>query len=189
MLVKGSYIEENDFQDDVMVYDLVAKKDSTDLECTKHMPNGSSSEETQHDSADVAPRKAPAASGICEKTKKSLKSKSPTDCNANLQNAAAVEAGEDFLDQYEELIRTLDTESVGKQVKADGDEPKAPVEEPTDEEEMDFTSFSAETPEPDKLLSPFGTVNKLRSGSTNKSPAVPFTGESRGIVWLCIEVR
>uniref|UniRef100_A0A3P9JH42 Family with sequence similarity 160 member A1a n=1 Tax=Oryzias latipes TaxID=8090 RepID=A0A3P9JH42_ORYLA len=175
MLVKGSYIEENDFQDDVMVYDLVAKKDSTDLECTKHLPNGSSSEETQQGSADVPPRKASMTSGVSDKGKKGLetKFKGPTDCNANLQNAAAVEAREDFLDQYEELIRTLDTESGGKPATADGDRP---VEEGTDEEEMDFTSFSAETPEQDKPQPPFGMVNKFRSGSTNKNPAVPFTG-------------
>lgn len=179
MLVKGSYIEENDFQDDVMVYDLVAKKDSTDLECTKHLPNGSSSEETQQGSADVPPRKASMTSGVSDKGKKGLetKFKGPTDCNANLQNAAAVEAREDFLDQYEELIRTLDTESRGKPATAEGDRP---VEEGTDEEEMDFTSFSAETPEQDKPQPPFGMVNKFRSGSTNKNPAVPFTGESRG---------
>uniref|UniRef100_H2LU90 FHF complex subunit HOOK interacting protein 1A n=1 Tax=Oryzias latipes TaxID=8090 RepID=H2LU90_ORYLA len=175
MLVKGSYIEENDFQDDVMVYDLVAKKDSTDLECTKHLPNGSSSEETQQGSADVPPRKASMTSGVSDKGKKGLetKFKGPTDCNANLQNAAAVEAREDFLDQYEELIRTLDTESGGKPATAEGDRP---VEEGTDEEEMDFTSFSAETPEQDKPQPPFGMVNKFRSGSTNKNPAVPFTG-------------
>uniref|UniRef100_A0A8C8A0W7 FHF complex subunit HOOK interacting protein 1Aa n=1 Tax=Oryzias sinensis TaxID=183150 RepID=A0A8C8A0W7_9TELE len=147
MLVKGSYIEENDFQDDVMVYDLVAKKDSTDLEGTKHLDKGKKGLETKFN-------------GL-------------TDCNANLQNAAAVEAREDFLDQYEELIRNLDTESGGKPATADGDRP---VEEGTDEEEMDFTSFSAETPEQDKPQPPFGMVNKFRSGSTNKNPAVPFTG-------------
>uniref|UniRef100_A0A8C8A550 FHF complex subunit HOOK interacting protein 1Aa n=1 Tax=Oryzias sinensis TaxID=183150 RepID=A0A8C8A550_9TELE len=175
MLVKGSYIEENDFQDDVMVYDLVAKKDSTDLEGTKHLPNGSSSEETQQGSADVPPRKASMTSAVSDKGKKGLETKfnGLTDCNANLQNAAAVEAREDFLDQYEELIRNLDTESGGKPATADGDRP---VEEGTDEEEMDFTSFSAETPEQDKPQPPFGMVNKFRSGSTNKNPAVPFTG-------------
>lgn len=40
---------------------------------------------------------------------------------------------------------------------------------------MDFTSFSAETPEPEKVHSPFGT--KFRSRSTSRSYSVPFTGK------------
>ncbi|XP_030631479.1 FHF complex subunit HOOK interacting protein 1Ab [Chanos chanos] len=35
MLVKGSYIEESDFQDDVLVYSLIAQKDTRD-DCTKN---------------------------------------------------------------------------------------------------------------------------------------------------------
>lgn len=174
MLVKGSYIEENEFQDDVMVYDLVAKKDTRDVDQAKR------SEETQPASAEVPlkngltlPTSVMADNG---KNNVDTKAKGQTDCNANLQNKTAVELGDDLLAQYEELIRTLDTEAGGKQVKADGEvkKPAAPVEE--DEEEMDFTSFSAETPEPEKVLSPFGTINRFRSGSTNRSQTVPFTG-------------
>uniref|UniRef100_A0A671YRU1 FHF complex subunit HOOK interacting protein 1A n=1 Tax=Sparus aurata TaxID=8175 RepID=A0A671YRU1_SPAAU len=138
MLVKGTYIEENEFQDDVMVYDLVAKKDARDVE-------------------------------------------RQTDCKSNLQNnnTAAAELGDDLLAQYEELIRTLDSEAGGKQVKTDAEvkkpvAPAAEVEEEEEEEEMDFTSFSAETPEPEKVQSPFGP--KFCSGSVGRSHSVPFTG-------------
>uniref|UniRef100_A0A3P8UCX3 FHF complex subunit HOOK interacting protein 1A n=1 Tax=Amphiprion percula TaxID=161767 RepID=A0A3P8UCX3_AMPPE len=178
MLVKGSYIEENEFQDDVMVYDLVAKKDTRDVDRAKR--SGSQSEET---SAEV-----PLKNGLsltlpttvmADNSKNNLdtKAKGQTDCNANLQNTSAVELGDDLLAQYEELIRTLDTEAGGKQVKADGEvkKPAGPVKE-EDEEEMDFTSFSVETPEPEKVHSPFGTINRFRSGSTNRSQTVPFTG-------------
>ncbi|XP_069545346.1 FHF complex subunit HOOK-interacting protein 1A [Brachyistius frenatus] len=185
MLVKGSYIEENEFQDDAIVYDLVAKKDARDLERTKCKPNGSQSEETQPDSADVPlknglgltlPTSVMADSG---KNGLDIKAKGQTVCNANLQNTTAVETGDDLLAQYEELMRTLDTEAGGKQVKADAEtnKPVAPTQEEDDDEaEMDFTSFSAETPEPEKLHSPFGTINKFRSGSASKSHSVPFTG-------------
>ncbi|KAM9769238.1 FHF complex subunit HOOK-interacting protein 1A [Menidia menidia] len=172
MFVKGSYIEENEFQDDVMVYDLVAKKDATETERTN---------EAQQDSAEpslrngLSPTRPDSDNGgnVLES-----QARGPTDCNANLQKSAAVESGQDLLAQYEELIRTLDPEAGGKQAKADGElklKPVAPVED-EDEEEMDFTSFSAETPEPEKVQSPFGTINRFRSGSANRSAAVPFTG-------------
>ncbi|XP_040002458.1 protein FAM160A1 isoform X2 [Xiphias gladius] len=182
MLVKGSYIEENEFQDDVMVYDLVAKKDARDVERSKHKPSGSESEEPQPGAAEV-----PLKNGLsvtlptavmADNGKNSLdtKAKGQTDCNSNLQNTTAAEWGDDLLAQYEELIRTLDTQAGGKPVTAGGElkKPVAPVEDGEEEEEMDFTSFSAETPESEKLHSPFGT--KLFSGSASRSHSVPFTG-------------
>ncbi|XP_067303231.1 FHF complex subunit HOOK-interacting protein 1A isoform X2 [Pseudorasbora parva] len=36
MLIKGSYIEESDFQDDVLVYNLIAQKDARDDRCVKN---------------------------------------------------------------------------------------------------------------------------------------------------------
>lgn len=178
MLVKGSYIEESEFQDDVMVYDLIAKKDTRDVERMKHKPSGSESEETHPGLADI-----PLKNGLSlphpttvmsDNTESNLdtKGKGQTDCNSNHKSTAA-ELGDDLLAQYEELIRTLDTEAGGKQVKADG-EPKKPVSPMEEEEEMDFTSFSAETPEAEKLQSPFGM--KFRSGSTSRSHSAPFTG-------------
>uniref|UniRef100_A0A8C6NU23 FHF complex subunit HOOK interacting protein 1A n=1 Tax=Nothobranchius furzeri TaxID=105023 RepID=A0A8C6NU23_NOTFU len=183
MLVKGSYIEENEFQDDVMVYNLVAKKDSSEAE---------HAEETQSD-----PAHAPLRNGltlptslVSDNDKNSLKAKAKgqTDCNGNLQNATPVESGEDFLAQYEELICILDSEGRGKRVKGDRElnKPVSPVEE-EEEEEMDFMSFTAETPEPEKLQSPFGTVQRLRSGSSNRCYSVPFTGPFISVLFSRLE--
>lgn len=178
MLVKGSYIEESEFQDDVMVYDLVAKKDTRDSERGKHKPNVLRSEETQPGSPDVSLKNGlsltppSATTGENGKNSSDTKAKGQTDCNSNLQNAGPAESGDDLLAQYEELIRTLDTEAGGRALKTDG-EVRKPVASMDEEEEMDFSSFSADTPEPEKLLSPFGT--KLRSGS--RSHSVPFTGK------------
>lgn len=182
MLVKGSYIEENDFQDDVMVYDLIAKKDSGDVERTSK-PNSSQTEETKPGSADVPLKNGLnltlPSSAMVDNSRNSLDAKAngQTDCNANLQNTTAVALGDDLLAQYEELIRTLDREAGGKQVKAEGEVKKliTPVEV-VEEDEMDFASFSAETPEPEKLHSPFGTINRFRSGSATKNHSLPFTG-------------
>ncbi|CAN9510259.1 unnamed protein product [Ophioblennius macclurei] len=182
MLVKDSYIEDKDFQDDVMVYDLVAKKDATDVESSKSKPGNPKSEESQPNSEEkplknglgvALPTSVTADNG---KSSSDSKIKNQTDCNDNLKNST-VEVGDDLLAQYEELIRTLDTQAGRKQGKADAEvkKPVSPRQE-EDEEEMDFTSFSAETPEADKLFSPFGTINKFRSGSTSRNQPIPFTG-------------
>lgn len=183
MLVKGSYIEENEFQDDVMVYDLVAKKDASDDEHGKHQPKRAQTE-PEAGSADgplknglglILPVSGMTDGGL---NGFDTKARGQTDCNSNLPKTAAAELGDDLLAQYEELIRTLDTETDGKPVKAEGalKKPVTPVVEEDEEEDgMDFTSFSAETPEPEKLHSPFGT--RFRSGSANRSHSLPFTGK------------
>uniref|UniRef100_UPI0037E97098 FHF complex subunit HOOK-interacting protein 1A n=1 Tax=Semicossyphus pulcher TaxID=241346 RepID=UPI0037E97098 len=175
MLVKGSYIEENEFQDDVMVYDLVAKKDARDVERVRLNSSGAKSEEAQPGPAEVSLKNGlnltlPTPLMADNKSSSDTKAKSQTDCNSNLQNTAPAD---DLLAQYEELLRTLDSEAAGKLVKTDAEmkKPVTPAEE--EEEEMDFTSFTVETPE--KLPhSPFGT--KLSSGSAGRSQSVPFTG-------------
>ncbi|KAM9819393.1 FHF complex subunit HOOK-interacting protein 1A [Syngnathus typhle] len=130
LLVKGSYIEENEFQDDVKVYDLVAKKDTAAAE-------------------DSEPRK----NGLTQK-RLAENGKSPTD------------SGVDLLAQYEELIRTFDGDTGAKAAK------EAKSADVAEDEEMDFTSFSAETPDPEKLQAPFGSAFH---GSA-KSHSAPFTG-------------
>lgn len=191
MYVKGSYIEENEFQDDVMVYDLVAKKDATDDERGKLKPSRSESE-PQTGSADV-----PLKNGLSLKLPTPMmadggqnsldtKAKGQTDCNSNLHKTTTpAELGEDLLAQYEELIRTLDREAGGKPVKADGElkKPVTPVVDEEEEDGMDFASFSAETPEPEKLHSPFGT--RIRSGSSSRIHSLPFTGNLMGKSVIC----
>lgn len=187
MLVKGSYIEENEFQDDVMVYDLVAKKDSSEAECTNRKLRGSTSEENQPEPRDAPPKNALSLAlptSVMADNDKKVKAKGQSNCNGNHPNTTPAEMGVDFLTQYEELIRTLDTEAGGKRVKDDG-EPKKPAtpgrkvekEDEEEEEMMDFNSFAAETPEPEKVHSPFGTIPRLRSGSSARCFLVPFTGE------------
>ncbi|CAJ1052513.1 protein FAM160A1 [Xyrichtys novacula] len=177
MLVKGSYIEENEFQDDVMVYDLVAKKDATDVEPVTLNSSEPKIQETQPDSADGPLKNGLSATPLTSvtagnKSSSDSKSKIQKDCNSNLQNPTSPEVAEDLLAQYEELIRTLDSQAAGRHVRTDGEvkKPVTPAQE-EEEEEMDF-SFSAETPE--KLHSPFGT--KFPSSSAGRNHAVPFTG-------------
>ncbi|KAK5865687.1 hypothetical protein PBY51_019936 [Eleginops maclovinus] len=110
MLVKGSYIEENEFEDDVRVYDLVAKKDTREVEHIKPKRNDSESEESQPDSAE-----APLKNGLSVSLPTSVmgdmnsldtKAKGQMDCNSNPQNTTSAEPSDDLLAQYEELIQT-----------------------------------------------------------------------------------
>ncbi|XP_068177844.1 FHF complex subunit HOOK-interacting protein 1A [Antennarius striatus] len=170
MLVKGSYIEENEFQDDVMVYDLVAKKDAREAEPSEFKSNGPAPAETIQSSTKVPPIKEGGLTLPTSQNRSDSKAKGQMDCTPNLQNKPAADLGEDFLAQYDDLIRTLDTEADGKAEA----EVKKPVAEEDEEGEMDFTSFSAETPETEKPLSPFGP--KFVSGSAGRSQSLPFTG-------------
>ncbi|KAJ3614489.1 hypothetical protein NHX12_018061 [Muraenolepis orangiensis] len=132
MLVQGSYIEESDFQDDVMVYDLVAKRTTADAEgggpsTTEAVGNGPSRTDSSEDGGDTGCRDSPASS---------CSPKAERDCNANLEGPGT----DDLLTQYQELIGTLSSE--------------------------------VDTPEPEKIQSPFGL--KPRGGSRGHAP--PFTG-------------
>lgn len=182
MLVKGLYVEENDFQDDVMVYDLVAKKDSRDAGQGPAKPSRGEAGNTE----------SPKNGLNLPVSHRSLESKvkGQGECKvSHPQSNTAAGIGEDLLAQYEELIRTLDTQSgaksarggSGESTKAVASRPEEEVdveveegEEETEEDEMDFTSFSAETPESEKAHSPFG---KFFSGNAGKGQSVPFTGE------------
>jgi hypothetical protein len=85
---------------------------------------------------------------------------------------------DDLLTQYQELIGTLSAEVGGG---SGGGEPAAcpaPTLEEGEEEEMegmevDYSSFSADTPEPEK--SPLGAKHPRPGG---RGHAVPFTGEA-----------
>lgn len=175
ILVNGSFIEENDFQDDVLVYDLVAKKDASEAEQTAGEASGSSSEEV---SLRTGSSTTPPTSVMEDNGKSSLKAKvkGQTKCNGNIQSET--NTSEVLLAQYEELIHTLVSQSGGKQLRADGEQrqPVTGTEEEEEEEEMDFTSFTAEAPEPEKPQSPFGSIPRLRSGSSRGTYALPFTG-------------
>ncbi|KAK6324767.1 hypothetical protein J4Q44_G00041090 [Coregonus suidteri] len=200
MLVKGSYIEESDFQDDVMVYDLVAKKDARDT-VDRRRPSRETQPESEMDSefnleeddfkeSSLQEKdEVPLSNGLSlplhptnmEVTKGSKEVKGHVaDHNSNLQSPSATEVGDDLMGQYEELIRTLGSGEVGAEtggsslVKTADKEFRNPVVTPMEEDEVDFSSFSMDTPELEKQHSSlFGT--KLCSGST-RSHSVPFTG-------------
>ncbi|KAG7458786.1 hypothetical protein MATL_G00224350 [Megalops atlanticus] len=179
MLIKGSYIEESDFQDDVMVYSLVAQKDAQGV-LVDHLA------ETGRVEADPSPQEPqpPISNGLgatlqpitTEEQQEQSKEDSDVQLEAgglyterNPGSPTAIQDMDDLMSQYDELIRTLGAES-GSPVKTQR-EFRSPVT-PVEEEELDFSSFSPETPEPEKTPSPFGS--KSRTGA--RIHGVPFTG-------------
>ncbi|XP_067297771.1 FHF complex subunit HOOK-interacting protein 1A [Pseudorasbora parva] len=171
MIVKGSYIEESEFQNDVMVYDLVAQKDAHDSSNNHHVlsrPTEPAEQEVLDGTVqNITHSESSMSNGLSSPVdgKESQKRGSQSD------HMSMSPEGGDLMAQYEELIRTLGAQP-SSPAKADC-ELKSPTDLLNDEEdEMDFKSFSPETPEAEKLSSPFGT--KPRSGS--KGHAAPFTG-------------
>ncbi|KAI1887444.1 hypothetical protein AGOR_G00190360 [Albula goreensis] len=187
MLVKGSYIEESDFQDDVMVYNLVAKKDAQPAAVDESIKAGKTTKTDETADPNVEPGTNPPPKGQQEPQPEPPVSNgldpSPQPVAEEVgqqegpggtkgaEPGQAAPATDDLMSQYEELIRTLGAES-GSPVKAlperEFHNPVAPVEE----EEVDFSSFSAETPEPEKTPTPFGP----KSPSGSRVHGVPFTG-------------
>ncbi|XP_015200218.2 FHF complex subunit HOOK-interacting protein 1A [Lepisosteus oculatus] len=186
MLIKGSYIEEGDFQDDVMVYNLIAQKDAQDgaehrtasrppEPSTLPLSNGLAPTQ-QPGSMDEQNRKNSGLSSEGNLIKKNSKTPadhklSEADHNSNLHTMCL--GGEDLISEYDELIKTLGVEPVSP-VKGEKEftNPVTPVED-----DMDFASFSVDTPEPEKIPSPFGSKNHTGySYSGKRSPGVPFTG-------------
>uniref|UniRef100_A0A671K800 Protein FAM160A1-like n=1 Tax=Sinocyclocheilus anshuiensis TaxID=1608454 RepID=A0A671K800_9TELE len=158
MIVKGSYIEESEFQNDVMVYDLVAQKDAHDSAAKQEVLDEPVTDQKTTNSESSMSNGL--SSPLDEMDSKKRGSQSD---HKSLE-------GEDLMAQYEELIRTLGAQHSPAKTDSELKSPTDLMDE--EEDEIDFNSFSPETPEAEKLSSPFGT--KPRSGS--RGHAVPFTG-------------
>lgn len=179
MIVKGSYIEESEFQNDVMVYDLVAQKDAQDSAKSKPnrvkiQPDVEKQIKLIHSSESGSPTDKPK---ICNGLSISQKSTDMENHSKDSDGALKSLEGDDLVTQYEQLIQTLVAEAKSPtKSHSEFRSPVVPMEE--EEDEVDFSLFSAETPEAEKIPSPFGS--KPRSSSRNH--AIPFTGEIINII-------
>ncbi|XP_052401507.1 FHF complex subunit HOOK interacting protein 1A-like [Carassius gibelio] len=169
MIVKGSYIEESEFQNDVMVYDLVAQRDARDS-CNRYHPSSKPTEAAKHEMLDepVTDQKTTYSESMSNGLSSPL-DEMDSKKRGSQSDYKSLE-GEDLMAQYEELIRTLGAQHSPAKTDRELKSPTDLMDE--EEDEIDFNSFSPETPEAEKLPSTFGT--KPRSGS--RGHAVPFTG-------------
>ncbi|KAG5845183.1 hypothetical protein ANANG_G00136130 [Anguilla anguilla] len=174
MLIKGSYIEESDFQDDVLVYNLIAQKDTRDLverSLPKAQSTGPVKDHQQDERLTQDQPTQPLSNGLSPPQHPPVakeQNNNAFDHNSKLHIRAS-QTRDDFMSQYYELIRAL------------GADPTSPVKgerqfrkpvSPAEEDEVDFTSFDIDSPELEKTPSPFGSKNQ--SGTWIQG--VPFTG-------------
>ncbi|XP_062991665.1 FHF complex subunit HOOK-interacting protein 1A [Elgaria multicarinata webbii] len=209
MLIKGSYIEESDFQDDVMVYRLCAEKDVQEAESLKEEALMSESQNT--DNPNVLPTNGPlkgsqsdsnleecngknsdltqhTTAEIHETSVEStaqhdleLKLSCPeADHNDNMKLLSP--ESEDFISQCDNIIKELDSNSTGLvELKLLIPDAISPVEE-----EEDFENFSADTPSAESMPSPFGPKD-ICSSNPARNPNIPFTGPFISVVLSKLE--
>uniref|UniRef100_A0A8V0XNZ2 FHF complex subunit HOOK interacting protein 1A n=1 Tax=Gallus gallus TaxID=9031 RepID=A0A8V0XNZ2_CHICK len=208
MLVKGSYIEDSDFQDDVMVYRLCAQKDMQDDDNSKEktltvsrehqvrsqtVVNGPLSNSQLEVGMDEHSKKKSSLTQSVTKeqiNQKMVETDPQTDLELKLQEADNCLSsqmlstdGEDFIAQYDKIIKELDPNNAGvEEQKLDTPEPVSPAEE-----EEDFENFSADTPSAESVSSPFGSKEDASPKRAARSQSTPFTGPFISVVLSKLE--
>ncbi|XP_069487372.1 FHF complex subunit HOOK-interacting protein 1A [Ambystoma mexicanum] len=217
MIIKGSYIEESDFQDDVMVYRLCALKDAQDSANSKDETDNSPTK-TQNETQEPALRNGPPSPSESDKdlveqnmknaslrhdgTKEQIGNDiSKMDTSADL--SPSLSSGPDTNSNTRALMRTLSPDSEDFIARCDEimeglggntvalEEQGSISPEPVsamEEDEDDFESFSPETPSAESIPSPFGS--KENSAFTNhpaRFQGAPFTGPFISVVLSKLE--
>uniref|UniRef100_A0A8D0WBL5 FHF complex subunit HOOK-interacting protein C-terminal domain-containing protein n=1 Tax=Sus scrofa TaxID=9823 RepID=A0A8D0WBL5_PIG len=239
LLFKGAYIEEADFQDDVMVYRLCSEKDAEEARSSQEggarpptqaqtevqsptahngplpgaQPETDSEEERGRDESDAlqSVAKEPERDQVPEVVPgpdPELVPHSPqAEHDAHL--ATTNPEGEDFIAQYDQIIKELDSgtegsmeqcfsspdpllltkEPEGEQDQRKGDEEEGPREPEEEEEDDDFDSFIAETPAAETQPFPFGARDEATGGSHRplRTQSTPFTGPFISVVLSKLE--
>ncbi|XP_061848795.1 FHF complex subunit HOOK-interacting protein 1A [Colius striatus] len=210
MLVKGSYIEESDFQDDVMVYRLCAQKDTQDddhykektlnaaRECevqSQTVVNGPlAKSQLETDLDEHSKRNSSLTSGVMkEQTNQKMTEidpqpdlelkLSPQEADRSLSVRLLSTDGEDFIAQYDRIIKELDPNNANlEEQKLDTPDLVSPVEE-----EDDFENFSADTPSAESMSPPFGPKEDVSPTHASRSQSAPFTGPFISVVLSKLE--
>ncbi|NXL87601.1 F16A1 protein, partial [Alectura lathami] len=208
MLVKGSYIEDSDFQDDVMVYRLCAQKDTQDEDNSKNktvnvsreqqvqsqtVVNGPlSSSQLEVDLDEHSKRNSSLTQGVMKEqiNQKMVETDpqpglelKPREADHCLSTRALSTDGEDFIAQYDKIIKELDPSNASlEEQKLDTPAPVSPAEE-----EEDFENFSADTPSAESVSSPFGPKEDASPRRAAESQSAPFTGPFISVVLSKLE--
>uniref|UniRef100_A0A8D0HCU6 FHF complex subunit HOOK interacting protein 1A n=1 Tax=Sphenodon punctatus TaxID=8508 RepID=A0A8D0HCU6_SPHPU len=174
MFIKGSYIEESDFQDDIMVYRLCAQKDAKDAVAVKE-ETISTSTKSQNLLEKQPPDNGP--------LKISLSVIDLEERNRKNSNATQDVTQEQLNQKVVEMNPQPDLELTVwfEEQKLHTPDPVSPVEE-----EEDFENFSADTPSAESISSPFG-LKDMFSNQPARTQAAPFTGPFISVVLSKLE--
>ncbi|XP_054418501.1 FHF complex subunit HOOK-interacting protein 1A [Pteronotus mesoamericanus] len=236
---KGTYIEESDFQDDVMVYRLCAEKDSEDARSSQEEParptaqdpaegqsdpvnNGllpspqpetDSEGDRNRDNSDMFPNVSKEPQGEPEPAVAPESHAESAPCVSEAEhNSDLVDIdpeGEDFIAQYDQIIKELDSgteglmgqnfsapdpslltnEPEGKEDSRGEGEEEAAAKKDLEEEEDDFDSFIAEAPAVEAVPYPFGVREEADFASHRpvRTQSIPFTGPFISVVLSKLE--
>nr|XP_030734085.1 protein FAM160A1 isoform X6 [Globicephala melas] len=237
LLFKGAYIEESDFQDDVMVYRLCAEKDAEDTSGSREdaarppaqaqtqvqgppvsngplpgpQPETDSEEEHGRDDSDVfhGVSKEPEGENepeVALESSPELAAPNP-EAEHGARLTVANPEGEDFIAQYDQIIKELDSSTEGlmeqnvsspdpllltKEPEEEENESKGEEEEGKKEPEGegdDFDSFIAEAPAAETPPSPFGARDEAAFAGPRpaRTQSTPFTGPFISVVLSKLE--
>uniref|UniRef100_A0A8C7MU82 FHF complex subunit HOOK interacting protein 1A n=1 Tax=Oncorhynchus kisutch TaxID=8019 RepID=A0A8C7MU82_ONCKI len=147
MLIQGSYVEESDFQDDVLVYNLIAQKDEVE-----YKPDRRTTPQTRKPvvSQTTSLERTTSENHTHPVGKQQDCNKTDADHPVSPVTTSAVD--DSFLSQYRELMRSLGAEP--DDVTDDITEFRKRVlalAQGGEEEEVDFSVFSTDSPEPKDL--------------------------------------
>ncbi|XP_057582578.1 FHF complex subunit HOOK-interacting protein 1A isoform X2 [Hippopotamus amphibius kiboko] len=237
LLVKGAYVEESDFQDDVMVYRLCAEKDAEGTSSSQDAVRPPAQAQTQVQGPPVnnGPLPSPQPETDSEEghsgddsdvfhsvSKKPEQENEPAVAPESNPEVAAPtpEAehgthlavtnpeGEDFIAQYDQIIKELDSSTEGLMGQNfSSSDPSLLIKEPEEEEEDEskgeeekgkkepeeeedgFDSFIAETPAAETQPSPFGARDEAAFAShrPSRTQSTPFTGPFISVVLSKLE--
>ncbi|KAM4807694.1 FHF complex subunit HOOK-interacting protein 1A [Rhinophrynus dorsalis] len=207
MFIKGSYIEESDFQDDVMVYRLCAIKDAQDtkLEANKDIlenkqiskqDTGTNNQHLQPQEGikiDVNNRKnSNRNQDTLENTMKpnpnqkdlpklEIQLSTGGDYNSNIKTLSP--DSEDFIARCDEIINGLNPTTL-----EECSSPPLNRVSTVEEDEDEFEKYSLETPPVERMPSPFGQKDAtIFSNYSSRSQAAPFTGPFISVVLSKLE--
>ncbi|KAG8453974.1 hypothetical protein GDO86_000558 [Hymenochirus boettgeri] len=193
MFIKGSYIEESDFQDDVMVYRLCALKDSKDVpDVAKNNQisvedlekNGQHSQTMEA----INQRNSNLSEGVMNKQggknrpKVEIQPSSQGDYNSNVRLLST--DSEDLITRYDEILHGIKPATLEEQKFPDQSR-VSPMEEDDDDE---FETYSLDLPQAERLPSPFGSRDVAMFSSYSLRPqTTPFTGPFISVVLSKLE--
>uniref|UniRef100_A0A8C8VDS7 Family with sequence similarity 160 member A1 n=1 Tax=Pelusios castaneus TaxID=367368 RepID=A0A8C8VDS7_9SAUR len=211
MLIKGSYVEESDFQDDVMVYRLCAQKDAQNDDNYKEETLSTAAEPQnavqsqpikrswKNSCSDTDLKEHNRKNSDCtqDETKEQINQKvvetdpqpdlelklSPPEADHNSNVRLLSPDSEEFIAQYDKIIEELDSNTADlEEQKLLTPDPVSPVEE-----EEDVENFSVDTPSAESILSPFGPKEDTYSNHLVRSQNAPFTGPFISVVLSKLE--
>ncbi|KAE8630184.1 hypothetical protein XENTR_v10000720 [Xenopus tropicalis] len=194
MFIKGSYIEESDFQDDVMVYRLCAVKDAkdadmqnitdkNDIETNDQFTKPQEGNQTQANYNKNANLNEDTVKTQVKQTLPKVKIQlSPAADDISNMNTLSPDS-EEFIARYDDMLNGLKTSTLEDVIS-----PIHSLASPMEEDEDEFDKYSLDLPQAESIPSPFGPRDAtIFSNFLPRPQTAPFTGPFISVVLSKLE--